>query len=210
METHLITLALWRCSGFGELALLYNSPRAATVKAMTPCRLWVMERSVYVSVKQSFDRKVIEERRKLVDNVPLLQMLSDEHKSILADALELVFRASARYNAYRNCACGQVDFERRAIVNEGEVGDRFYLIKEGRVNVMKAEVTVDKLKEGDYFGERALIKDDVRAATVVADGYVACYTLARSAFDKLLGPIETLWRYEVLKKVGESSLSKKS
>lgn len=165
------------------MALLYNAPRAATVKAMSTCRLWVMERSVYVAVKQSFDRKMIEERRKLVDNVPLLQMLSEDHKTILADALELV------------------DFERRTIISEGEVGDRFYMIKEGRVNVMKAETTVDKLREGDYFGERALIKDDVRAATVIADGYVACYTLTRDAFNKLLGPIETLWRYEVLKKV---------
>ena len=45
---------------------------------------------MYVAVKQGFDRKMIEERRKLVDNVPLLQMLSDDHKTILADALELV------------------------------------------------------------------------------------------------------------------------
>ena len=55
-----------------------------------------MERSVYVSVKQSFDRKMIEERRKLVDNVPTLQMLSDDHKTILTDALELVFPAPSR------------------------------------------------------------------------------------------------------------------
>lgn len=83
------------CSGFGELALLYNAPRAATVKAVGTCRLWVMERSVYVTVKQSFDRKMIEERRKLVDNVPLLQMLSEDHKTILADALELVHAPAA-------------------------------------------------------------------------------------------------------------------
>eukprot|EP00210_Caulerpa_lentillifera_P000821 g794.t2 len=170
-------------SGFGELALLYNAPRAATVKAMTTCRLWVMERSVYVSVKHSFDKKMIEERRRLVENVPLLQMLSEDHKNILADALELV------------------DFERSTIISEGEVGDRFYLIKDGRVNVKKGETTVDKLKEGDYFGERALIQDDLRAATVIADGYVACYTLSRDSFNQLLGPIETLWRFEVLKKV---------
>lgn len=86
------------------------------------------------------------------------------------------------------------------------MGDRFYLIKEGRVNVKKGETTVDKLKEGDYFGERALIQDDLRAATVVAEGYVACYTLRRDSFNQLLGPIETLWRFEVLKKVRVISL----
>ena len=33
-------------SGFGELALLYSAPRAASVRATTDCRLWVMERQV--------------------------------------------------------------------------------------------------------------------------------------------------------------------
>lgn len=48
-----------------------------------------MERNIYVTVKQSFDRRTIEERRKLVDNIPILQMLSEDHKNILADALEM-------------------------------------------------------------------------------------------------------------------------
>ena len=55
-----------------------------------------MERSVYVSVKQSFYRKMIEERRKLVDNVSLLQKLSDDRKTILRDAVELVSPAKSR------------------------------------------------------------------------------------------------------------------
>lgn len=141
---------------------------------------------------------MIEERRRLVENVPLLQMLSEDHKNILADALELV---STAIDDLWTVLCFKVDFERRTIINEGEVGDRFYMIKEGRVNVKKGETTVDKLKEGDYFGERALIQDDLRAATVIAEGYVACYTLSRDSFNQLLGPIETLWRFEVLKKV---------
>lgn len=35
-----------------------------------------------------------------------------------------------------------------------------------------------------------------------ADAYVACYTLGRRAFHELLGPIESVWRYETLRKVG--------
>lgn len=75
------------------------------------------------------------------------------------------------------------------------------MIRQGRVNVMKSGSTVEKLKEGDYFGERALIRDDIQTSTFFADGTVVCYTLSRDAFNKLLGPIETLWRYETLKKV---------
>ncbi|GMH33824.1 hypothetical protein BSKO_01658 [Bryopsis sp. KO-2023] len=171
-------------SGFGELALLYSAPRAATVKTVMPCKLWVMERTIYNTVKHNFDQQMIKERKELVEKVPLLQMLSEEHKIILADALEMV------------------DFQHQdCIITEGEIGDKFYIMKEGKVNVMKGQTVIDKLSAGDYFGERALIRDDQRAATVVSEGYVVCYTLNREAFNNLLGPIETLWRYEVLKKV---------
>ena len=32
---------------FGELALLYNAPRAATIKAKTDCLLWVLDRNTF-------------------------------------------------------------------------------------------------------------------------------------------------------------------
>lgn len=49
-----------------------------------------MERNVYNTVKHNFDTQMIKERKELVEKVPLLQMLSDNHKNILADALEMV------------------------------------------------------------------------------------------------------------------------
>lgn len=41
-------------SAFGELALLYSAPRAATVVATQPCKLWVMERATYNAVRRNF------------------------------------------------------------------------------------------------------------------------------------------------------------
>lgn len=46
---------------------------------------------------------------------------------------------------------------------------------------------IDKLGVGDYFGERALIRDEKRIATITSEGYVVCFNLSRSAFNKLLG-----------------------
>lgn len=63
-------------SGFGELALLYSAPRAATVRAETACELWVMERSVYAAIKQTFTRQLAAEKRALLDRVPILKSLS--------------------------------------------------------------------------------------------------------------------------------------
>lgn len=64
------------CSGFGELALLYSAPRAATVRATAECRLWVMERAVYLAVKFAFTKQIAAEKLALVASVPMLSMLS--------------------------------------------------------------------------------------------------------------------------------------
>ncbi len=61
-----------------------------------------------------------------------------------------------------------------AIVRQGTAGFEFYLIEEGRVHVLKAfvgggpGVLVKALGVGEYFGELALLYDEPRQATVVA------------------------------------------
>lgn len=57
------------------------------------------------------------------------------------------------------------------IIKEGESGSRFYIINDGEVKVTKAkedgsEVELTRLKENQYFGERALIKNEPRGASV--------------------------------------------
>jgi putative ABC transport system ATP-binding protein len=78
-----------------------------------------------------------------------------------------------------------------AIVRQGEVGDKFYLIRKGSVDVMMgmgtpAERQVTILKDGEFFGERALITGEPRNATVIAREEVECYTLEKSEFEQAL------------------------
>ena len=65
------------CSCFGELALLYSAPRAATVRAATDCALWVMDRAVYVAIKQAYMEQLAADKRKMIDRVPMLAVLSE-------------------------------------------------------------------------------------------------------------------------------------
>ncbi len=65
------------CSGFGELALLYSSPRAASVLAITDCKLWVMERTVYLAIKRTYQEQLAALKRKMVASVPILAVLSE-------------------------------------------------------------------------------------------------------------------------------------
>ena len=171
-------------SGFGELALLYSAPRAATVKAAETGRLWVMERAVYAAIKLTESQELRKQKRELLEKVPMLAVLAPEHKSAVAEALELLEYADGDL-----------------VCKEGELGDRFFTIKEGTVIVSKGGKELAKLTDGAYFGERALIRDEPRAATIAAEGYVVCYALSRQAFNDLLGPIEDVWRYETLRKV---------
>lgn len=70
------------------------------------------------------------------------------------------------------------------IVREGEMGDRFFLINRGEVDVERGveRTVVARLGPGDFFGEQSLITDEPRNATVVAIGDVEVYTLGKDEF----------------------------
>ena len=172
-------------ASFGGLALMYNAPRAATIRADSSCVIWVLDRKVYTAIKRIHDKKLMEEKVALLKLVPMLKLLTAEQNNQVADALE------------------QKDYEQgECIMQKGEIGDKFYMIKEGNVKVMDGSTELTSLKEGDYFSERALMRDDVRAASVIADSYVrCCAALDRMAFTNLLGPIEQVWNFEAIKHV---------
>ena len=85
------------------------------------------------------------------------------------------------------------------IIREGDTeANLFFLIMEGAAFATKitepgkpAEV-VKKYQPGGYFGERALLKDEPRAASIIADGEACVVSLDRAAFKRLLGPIENI------------------
>jgi CRP-like cAMP-binding protein len=71
----------------------------------------------------------------------------------------------------------------QAVINEGESGDRFYVIDAGLVAILKSSpssappVEVNRLGPGSYFGETALLRDIPRTATVTAVTDLVLYAL---------------------------------
>lgn len=84
------------------------------------------------------------------------------------------------------------------VIKEGEEGNVFYLIMSGQaiatktVEPGKPPVNVAQYKEGEYFGERALLKNEPRAANIIAQTRLQVVSLDRGSFKRLLGPIDTI------------------
>lgn len=156
---------------FGELALIYGTPRAATVRAKTDVKLWGIDRDSYRRILMGSTirkRKMYEE---FLSRVSILESLDKWERLTVADALETV------------------NFDdKETIVRQGEPGDDFYIIVDGTALVLQnraegapEEATeVGRLGPSDYFGEIALLLDRPRAATVVAKGPLKCVKLDRA------------------------------
>jgi putative ABC transport system ATP-binding protein len=82
------------------------------------------------------------------------------------------------------------------LARQGEMGDKFFLLRDGQVDVMVAdnqgEKQVATLEAGRYFGERSLITGELRNATVVGRGTGIAYTLDKPAFDAALSATPSL------------------
>ncbi|HAW50402.1 TPA: hypothetical protein DCX16_05595 [bacterium] len=74
------------------------------------------------------------------------------------------------------------------IVREGETGDYFYIIKSGEADVIieGEDKRIAHLKDGDFFGEIALLVGVERTASVVATTDVVTITLNKKGFNELL------------------------
>uniref|UniRef100_I3KV69 cAMP-dependent protein kinase type I-alpha regulatory subunit n=1 Tax=Oreochromis niloticus TaxID=8128 RepID=I3KV69_ORENI len=105
---------------FGELALIYGTPRAATVRAKTNVKLWGIDRDSYRRILMGSTlrkRKMYEE---FLRKVSILESLDKWERLTVADALE------------------PVQFEDgQKIVVQGEPGDEFFIILEGSAAVLQ-------------------------------------------------------------------------
>ncbi|PLB40882.1 cyclic nucleotide-binding domain-containing protein [Aspergillus candidus] len=171
---------------FGELALMYNAPRAATIVSVDPkSTLWALDRITFrrILMDSAFQRRRMYEA--FLEEVPLLSSLKPYERAKIADALDTIkFPAGS------------------TIIAEGDPGDAFYLLESGEAEAFIGEDSepVKSYRRGDYFGELALLDEKPRAASIVTKTDVKVARLGRDGFKRLLGPVENIMRrteYEV-------------
>ena len=165
---------------FGELALMYNAPRAATVvSADAKSTLWALDRITFrrIVMDSAFQRRRMYES--FLEEVPLLASLKKYERAKIADALDTIKYPPGS-----------------TIIAEGDPGDAFYLLESGEANAYKNGVDrpVKSYKRGDYFGEIALLDNKPRAASIVTNSDVKVARLGRDGFKRLLGPVQEILR----------------
>jgi len=161
---------------FGELALLYNCPRAATVVAKESCVCWQLDRETFNHIVKDAASKKRVRYENFLKKVTILATIDAYDRSQIADALvPEVFKK------------GDI------IVKQDEPGDKFYIVEEGALYATKGVDRVMDYGAGDYFGELALLRNQPRAASVVVESDEAkILTMSRMSFSKMLGPLTNL------------------
>ena len=93
--------------------------------------------------------------------------------------------------------------EGHTIFNEGDDGGKMYIIKRGQVKVVRNKEVLAVLKDNAFFGEMALVSDELRNATIETASEVELLTLDKFNFKELLetnSAIAEMVSYEVVKR----------
>ena len=106
------------------------------------------------------------------DNIPLFRILSDDKIEFIQNNLKIeIFKNGKK------------------IINQGDIGDKLFIIKQGRVDFFVNSRYIRSLNDGEEFGAQSLIlTNNRRTATAIANGEVSCYTLTADVFKSILEP----------------------
>lgn len=180
---------------------MYNTPRAATVITNNQCKLWFIDRAHFRTIVTFYQLARTAKYVNFLAEVKfgerkLAEVLSQQQLEKIAGALEVEVFQTGEY-----------------IIRQGQDGDYFYIVEEGEVGIYKTysndelealgnSVVTSKqkakptplvvLKAGSYFGEKALLAEEKRQASCIAETPVKCLTLGRDDFVMMLGNLEDL------------------
>jgi len=170
-----------RGSSFGEMALLYNSPRAASCIANSDCQLWKVDQKTFRNLlanKKDMNEREIEN---ILKKVEIFSRFGNDALKKTVDAVtSVVFQDGDK------------------IIKKGHVGHVFYIIREGKVKATDIGFGSSSYVDHEYtagmmFGERALLTEEPRAANITAVGEVSCLCLSREILEKVLGPLQCIF-----------------
>ena len=176
---------------FGELALMYNCPRAASVICKEPGSCWALEHSAFRAIVMAANRGAVDANASFLKSVGLLSPLTDEQRAVIGSVLELIEYGPGE-----------------TVVQQGDPADALFLVQSGELAVFQAEgdepkgMEIGLLKQPEFFGEKSLEKEgEVELATIATVSHVKLLKLMRSHFTDLLGSLRDVIKFNFNKKV---------
>jgi len=198
-EENLVLARLSDGSVFGEMALVSNEPRSATVRALSHVDLLELERADLEK-----EARQVESIGQALKKFTRSRMLSN------LMALSHVFRAlpHEERHAVLDRFISMAVKKGQVIIEEGRKGIGLFVVLRGEAEVKKREgntlVPLALLREGDVFGEISLIKDIPTTATVIAGKDGEFLFLSRKEFENRVRRNPELWR--TLSEISEERL----
>ena len=181
---------------FGEMALLTQSPRTATVTATTDCDLLC------------FDREALAEASATVRSLKgAMGSFAQERLLNNVMATAGIFRPldRAQRHALMQRFVAVQAAPGAALIREGEPGTGLHVILRGQVQVTKEDEgqprELARLGPGEMFGEISLLNDEPTTATVSATEQSTVLFLGKTYFDRLVEAVPEVREY--LEQVGE-------
>jgi cAMP-dependent protein kinase regulator len=169
-------------STFGELALLYNTPRNASVRAVTPLKTFRIDRLTFRSLLTAQRNQARSDILESAKKISIFQGLDEARLGKLVDAFfVMTYQPGER------------------IFNKGDRGDVLYFVKSGKVKIEASRATRSMLfsnyrdfiiEEGECFGEYALITGEARLANATALTQSTVMCVSKGVLEELLGPLD--------------------
>ena len=159
---------------FGERSLMTNEPRAATVTAETSVTSLALDKEAFHKLLGPLqDLLDYNLSMRVLSSIKLFEKLTTQELDKISKSFEP-----------ENFTAGAM------IIRQGDRGRKFYVLINGTAAVLSEDKQISQLNAGDYFGEMALLDDEVRKASVVAETDCKCFNIDRPTFNKILGNLQ--------------------
>jgi len=178
---------------FGELAMLYDVNRTATVTCKEAGSIWQMSGDCFRDCMEKLSDKHLATALSFLDSDPNFSKMEPEDRKKLAGACTV-----------------QVFCRNEQILREGEVGDWMFIVIEGNVQTVDRHGNAVIKKPGTILGSAGLMYTKQQVSGAKAIDNVMCLALGKGNLERLIGPVEEVLRSSAIKALLVDNVQKSS
>lgn len=167
-------------AAFGELALIFDSPRAATVTASTDVKLWALDRTEY---RVRIGQIRYNQREEKLNFIRKCKIRGRNFCDLFDGSQIEDLSIAVKMDKYKK---GSV------VIRQGEINDTLYIVRSGTVDRFKKDndTKIGSVTEGQAFGTNALLKAEPSEETFKAATDLVVYYLTHNDFENMVGTME--------------------